>query len=381
MIRIFLLLLLMLVFPSAHAAWVTITGEANIVKGDVNAARQQAIKHALNMAVITNGGSINAQQTVTNGILNQNAELTNTAAYSSLEIVKEQHKNNRIEVTIRVDLLQNINEGCVSNALKAPLYLPRAIVFDRKQLRYGKMEEFPQALSQKLAAVLGRNSSKVYPKLDLTNSVPSQIFNNEHRGDSASWLNQQTNTLYLLLPEVEDMAMASSPSGISSLWDKQQRDFRLKMSLVHSISGETIWQKEYQFTTDWDFDANADAKPISDAFWQSSYGSAIGNLLNQVSLDLDDALGCRPTMAQVIAKQGQRVILNLGRKSGVRTGDKFNVVLQHNFPDRVGQTRTIAKATAVQVTIDQITDDTSTALLNAMDDGSGIQINDIALKN
>ncbi|QSX32748.1 flagellar assembly protein T N-terminal domain-containing protein [Shewanella avicenniae] len=381
MVRIISLLLLMLILPSAEAAWVTITGEANIVKGDVNAARQQAIKQALNMAVITNGGSISAQQTVTNGVLNQTAELTNNAAYTSLEIVKEQHKGNRIEVTIRVDLLTTLNESCLSNALKAPLYLPRAIVFDRQQLRYGKMEQFPQALSQKLAAILNQNSTKVYPKLDLSNSVPSHNFSNEHRGDSASWLNQQTNTLYILLAEVEDMALSESPSGVSAMWSKQQRDFRLKISLVHSISGEMIWQKEYQFTTDWDYDANASVKPISDAFWQSNYGGAIGNVLNQVSLDLDDTLGCRPAMAQVIAKQGQRVIFNLGRKSGVRTGDKFTIVLQHNFPDRVGQTRTIAKATAVQVTIDQITDDTSTALLAAIDDGTNIQINDIALKN
>lgn len=374
-------LLMLLAIPSAHAAWVTVTGDASIVDGNITAARQEAIKHALGMAVVTNGGSISAQQTVTNGVLDQTSALSNNANYNQLEVVREQQRGNRLEVTIRVDLANNPADSCLANALKAPLYLPRAMVFDRKQLRYGQMEAFPQALSRKIADVIHNNSNKVYPKLDLTNSVPSQIFNNEHRGDSASWLNQRTNTLYLLLPEVEDMAMSKAPSGFSAMWDKQKRDFRLKMSLVHSISGETIWQQDYQFNSEWDFDASASVQPDSDEFWQSTYGNAIVDVIKRAILDMDDALGCRPTMAQVIAKQGQRVILNLGRKSGVRTGDKFKVVLQHNFPDRVGQTRTVAKATEVQVTIDQITDDTSTAVLSAKDDGANIQINDIALKN
>lgn len=376
-----LILLLLLISPLANAAWVTVSGDASIVNGDISSARQQAIKHALNMAVVTNGGTISSSQTVTNGVLNETAAISNNSAYSRMEVIKEVQNGERLEVTIRVDLLHDISESCLANALKAPLYLPRAIVFDRKQLRYGKLEEFPQALSRKIASILQTNSTKVYPKLDLTNSVPSNIFNNAHRGDSASWLNQQTNTLYLLLPEVEDMSLPQPKAGPSFLWNNPQREFRLKMSLIHSISGETIWQKDYEMNAEWDFDRNDAAKPNSDIFWHSHYGNAIIDVIKQATLDMDDALGCRPAMAQVIAKQGQRVIFNLGRKSGVRTGDKFKVVLQHNFADRVGQTRTIAKATEVVVTIDQITDDTSTAVLSANDEANNIQINDIALKN
>ena len=100
----------------------------------------------------------------------------------------------------------------------------------------------------------------------------------------------------------------------------------------------------------------------------------------QATRDLDSTLNCRPLLGQVVSRQADRIILNLGRKHGIRVGDKFQVVLQQNLPDRLNEMRAVATKSRATVKIEQVSEESATAVLVDQNAAYNVQINDIALK-
>nr|WP_315903051.1 FlgT C-terminal domain-containing protein [Shewanella sp. KJ10-1] len=62
-------------------------------------------------------------------------------------------------------------------------------------------------------------------------------------------------------------------------------------------------------------------------------------------------------------------------------GDKFQVVLQKNIPDRLNAMRAVASKSRANIVIDQVSEDSATAIFNGIDGADNIQVNDIAIKN
>ena len=120
--------------------------------------------------------------------------------------------------------------------------------------------------------------------------------------------------------------------------------------------------------------------PNSQRFWSSSYGAAISQQLQQSIISLDNTLNCRPLLGQIIARQGDRIIINLGRKNGVKLGDKFQIVLQKNIPDRLNNMRALVTKNRAEIVIDQVSEDTATAMIENIDAADNIQVQDIAIK-
>lgn len=100
----------------------------------------------------------------------------------------------------------------------------------------------------------------------------------------------------------------------------------------------------------------------------------------QASEDIDKILNCRPLLGQIVAKQHDRIIINLGRRHGIKVGDEFQLVLQQNMPDRLDKMRAIAGQSRASISIDQVTEESATALLQGQNASLNIQINDLAIK-
>ncbi len=115
-------------------------------------------------------------------------------------------------------------------------------------------------------------------------------------------------------------------------------------------------------------------------FWQSAYGKSIDKVLVSAIADIDSTLSCRPILGQVVAKQHDRVILNLGRRHGIKVGDDFQLILQQNMPDRFDKMRAVAGKSKANIIIDQVTEKTATAVLIDKNASYNVQINDLAIK-
>ncbi|OUS52033.1 flagellar biosynthesis protein FlgT [Shewanella sp. SACH] len=377
-----ILSLALLSLPS-RAEWMEASGEATIINGNTAQAREEAINQAVSYATLSTGIQISSEQQTSNGNLTQNNFAINRNAQAiSIQLVSERIQGNKIYVSLRLDLNDDPTQQCPNGQLKAAILIPQAQIKDRTQLRYGQLSGFEEVISEKLGSVIEDYSSTGFSHTHAKELLDIKQDLVDIRGYRLpSWLSEITDSQYILQPQIMDISMEPVQATFLGFWDEAPlRQFQFKLSLYHGISGEEVWSKSYSTSAPWEFEEQAIIAPNTDRFWRSSYGKNITKLMQQATHDLDSTLNCRPLLGQVVSRQADRIILNLGRKHGIRVGDKFQVVLQQNLPDRLNEMRAVATKSRATVKIEQVSEESSTAVLLDQNAAYNVQINDIALK-
>ncbi|EDQ00726.1 flagellar assembly protein T N-terminal domain-containing protein [Shewanella benthica] len=382
-ITVIIWLFLIALPSSADAAWVVVKGQANIVDGNISKAREDAIEQALTYAALKNGANFTSSQRVRNGQLVQDSfSLTNQAQASRIELVNELIDDEKLTVMLRVDVMQSPGSQCDSQQLKAAILVPQFLIQDRAQLRYGNLGYFEKDLSQRLGDALEAQSLTSFVHIHANERLDVEQQLVDIRGYRLpSWLSEITDSQYVLLPEIIDISTDPAESQMLGLWHSDPiRQFRIRLSLYHGISGEQIWSDSYTTSSPWEFERQETVPSNHQRFWASAYGKSIDKVLANVVADIDSTLSCRPVLGQVVARQHDRVILNLGRRHGIRVGDKFQLILQQNINDRFDRMRVIAGKSRAEIKIDQVTEKTATAILVDKNASYNVQINDLAIK-
>ncbi|PKG58582.1 flagellar assembly protein FlgT [Shewanella sp. GutDb-MelDb] len=380
-IKVILACSLVLTAP-VQAKWTQATGQAKIVDNNLAKAREDAIEQAISYATLKTGAHFSSEQTVSNGqLVNDSFTLSRNVQSQQVEMVSELVEDGYITVNIRIDMIEPFEQACQASELKASILVPQASIKDRSQLRYGNLGLFEQNLSEQLAQVIEANSSSSFTHLHANERLDVDQTLVDVRGYRLpSWLGEITDSQYILLPEIIDISPEPSTRTFG-LWENDpMRVFQFKLSLFHAISGEKVWSKQYSKSAEWEFSLQQTVNSNSDQFWRSEYGAMISTVLLDASQDIDQALNCRPLLGQVIAKQANRIILNIGRRNGIRVGDTLQLVLQQNMPDRLDNMRAVAGKSKATITIDQVTEESATAVLKGLSASLNIQINDLAIK-
>ncbi|MCL1040851.1 flagellar assembly protein FlgT [Shewanella marisflavi] len=379
--RLHLILLLLASFHThVMAQWLEAEGEAKIINGNITKAREDAIAQALSYVTLRSGGQFTSVQRTQNGQLTQ-TELS-LSQQGQVELISEQIQGDKLTLKLRVDVMQNNDLPSCQPQLKAAILVPQAQIADRTQLRYGNLGNFEKALSEKLGTIIDREGKASFAHVHANERLDIEQSLIDIRGYRLpSWLSEITDSQYILLPEILDISTEPVESGLFGMWNNYpQRQFQLRLSLYHGISGEQIWSEYYDAPAPWEFERQATVPAQSNRFWASSYGKNIETLLSQAGEDIDKVLNCRPLLGQVVSRVDNRVIINLGRNHGVKVGDKFQLVLQQNLPDRLDNMRAVASESRAKITIEQVTQESATALLQGANGAINIQINDIAIK-
>ncbi|WP_144210010.1 flagellar assembly protein FlgT [Shewanella donghaensis] len=382
----FILLLFGLTNAPVMAEMVEVSGKANIVNGDLDKAREAAINQALNYASLKAGVNFSSEQTINQGNLTQDAfQIQRMGEANNIQLVSEIVTNKDITVLLRLDLQSKSNlqsQQCHSQELKAAIMIPQATINDRSQLRYGQLLTFPKALSEQLGKTLNSQSDYSYARIhaDETLDHTNELIN--FKGNRIpSWLGEITDSQYILQPEIVDISTApTSSSFLGFVTDDPMRQMSFRLSLYHGISGEKVWSKDYAAEAEWEFERSESVSPTTKRFWQSNYGQTLDQLIQLSTNDIDNLLNCRPLLGQIVAKQGNRIIINLGRRNNVKMGDSFQIVLQQNIPDRVNLMRAVATKNRATVTIEQVSEESATAVLQGIEASGNIQIQDIVIK-
>ncbi|MCU8040224.1 flagellar assembly protein FlgT [Shewanella baltica] len=378
-----IILSLALLSLPTRAEWIEASGEATIINGNTAQAREEAINQAVSYATLSTGIQISSEQQTSNGNLTQNNFAINRNAQAiSIQLVSERIQGNKIYVSLRLDLNDDPTQQCPNGQLKAAILIPQAQIKDRTQLRYGQLSGFEEVISEKLGSVIEDYSSTGFSHTHAKELLDIKQDLVDIRGYRLpSWLSEITDSQYILQPQIMDISIEPVQATFLGFWDEAPlRQFQFKLSLYHGISGEEVWSKSYSTSAPWEFEEQAIIAPNTDRFWRSSYGKNITKLMQQATHDLDSTLNCRPLLGQVVSRQADRIILNLGRKHGIRVGDKFQVVLQQNLPDRLNEMRAVATKSRATVKIEQVSEESSTAVLLDQNAAYNVQINDIALK-
>ncbi|MGL6123481.1 MAG: flagellar assembly protein FlgT [Shewanella sp.] len=378
-----LIILSLLLSLPTQAEWIEASGEAIIINGNTAQAREDAINQAVSYATLSSGIQISSEQQTSNGNLTQNNFAINRNAQAiSIQLLNERIQGNKIYVSLRLDLNDDPTQQCPNGQLKAAILIPQAQIKDRAQLRYGQLAGFEEVIAEVLGKTIEDYSSTSFSHIHATERLDFEQDLVDTRGYRLpSWLSEITDSQYILQPQIIDISVEPITPTFLGFWDEAPiRQFQFKLSLFHGISGEEVWSKSYSTSAPWEFKEQAIIAPNSNRFWQSSYGKNISQTILQATQDLDRTLNCRPLLGQVVSRQADRIILNLGRKHGIRVNDKFQVVLQQNLPDRLNEMRAVATKSRATVKIEQISEESSTAVLVDQNAVYNVQINDIAIK-
>jgi len=369
-----------------NAQWYEAQGHASTAKDSVEVARTKAMENALKKALLVAGASVSSIQQVVNGLLTQDQiSIRASGSVNSIELIEELHSNNMISVTVRADIFPQ-EKKCFSLDYKKSILITKSHIFERQQANLGKIYQIDSALIKQLQKKLTSQSSYSDGKLLLKSSTQFSRLNNSFEEEKIKKLTislaETTDSQYVVYSEINDLSLQDQRTNTLSVWQQATypRNFNFTFYLYNGLTGEKIWQGNYQDSAIWDFNKRRSVDVNTTAFWQSDYGTMIDSLLNNTVNDIDENVMCEPSEGKIVQVQGNEITINLGRHHGVKIGDEFTLLHSNSFVSQQGRTYAGYNISPHKVKVTQLTRQSATAksLDNELLDN--IQINDVAVR-
>ena len=125
-----------------------------------------------------------------------------------------------------------------------------------------------------------------------------------------------------------------------------RRNFTLRIYVLDIYHKAIVWEESYHSEADWDFALHHEIDMNSSIFWGSDYGRAILNTISSAVVDINDLITCQPIYAQVVRRIADRLVINLGRRHGVKMGDKFFLLKALQDPNNLSNSHVVISPVA-----------------------------------
>lgn len=384
----FLLIYLFILFLSntAYAQWFETLGQAYINNNDNKAARNKAIENALKKTLLIAGASVSSVQQVVNGLLTKDElNIRATGIVNSFEIVSENYTDDIVEVTIRADIFPQ-EKQCYAADYRKSLLLTRSHLLHREQANIGQIYPIDRQLTSHLAAQLKTDSRYLTPKINIKNSTEftrlHQSFDEDKIKQLSMSLARKSDSQFILYSEITDVSFENTHEKNWQFWreKRKNRHFNLNIYIYDGMNGERVFEKSYSSTTTWPFDDRKIVSPDNQTFWQSKYGIKINQLLKDISLDIDETLMCQPTQGKIVAIEGNKLYINLGKRHGVSVGDEFSLLANTHFTLANGTVYSGFNVSPYKVKVINSNRDNATLISSNDEQLGNIQINDLVVR-
>ena len=385
--RWIILLLCMIALP-LQAAWYKTTGSAAIVNNDEEYARQQAIQDALRQAMLKAGASVSSIQRLSNGALTRDDfQIRANSEVRQYQLLEEEIRDERIFVKLRAYIVAD-RSGCAGGLYAKDISLIRFNWKHKDDARYGQIYQLDRAVTRALFDRLGQQRQVFVTRSWLDNNLgvePGKI----QQGDSdfarqIQALAVQTDSQYLIFGSIVDASLQQPDQGIADnifpgAWFKTPlRRFTLQLYLYDGLTGQLLEQPFYQTQANWTFDKEAVVDPISQDFWQSSYGMEITSTLNRITEELKGRLQCERPTARIIRIDGLDYHINLGKTNGLKVGDRFRILHKADFTDVNGQEHALRNAAAGTMEVTKVYPENAVLRPLSQYAAGNIQVSDLA---
>ncbi|TXH62472.1 MAG: hypothetical protein E6Q86_06600 [Tolumonas sp.] len=383
-----IILLLCLISLPLQAAWYKTIGSAAIINNDEEYARQQAIQDALRQAILKAGASVSSIQKLSNGALTRDDfQIRANSEVRQYQLLDEEIRDARIFVRVRSYIVAD-RSGCSGGLYAKDISLIRFNWQHKDDARYGQIYQLDRAVTRALFDRLGQQRQVFVTRSWLDNNLgvePGKI----QQGDSdfaqqIQALAVQTDSQYLIFGSIVDASLQQPDQGIADnifpgAWFKTPlRRFTLQLYLYDGLTGQLLEQPFYQTQANWTFDKEAVVDPISQDFWQSSYGMEITSTLNRITEELKGRLQCERPTARIIRIDGLDYHINLGKTNGLKVGDRFRILHKADFTDVNGQEHALRNAAAGTMEVTKVYPENAVLRPLSQYAAGNIQVSDLA---
>ncbi|MDG1752869.1 MAG: flagellar assembly protein T N-terminal domain-containing protein [Thalassotalea sp.] len=381
---IFIIFTTLINMPTS-AQWYETQGHA-IINSTNKHAKTKAIENALKKALLVAGASVSSVQQVVNGLLTQDEiSIRASGEVNSFELIDETYSGNTVTVTIRADIFPNERQ-CFSADYRKSLLITKSHIKVREQANIGGIYQLDKVLVKKLAKKINTDGLYLDTKLILKSSSEFSRYNHslqvERLKNITMSLADISDSQFVLFSEIDDISFAGEENNSWQFWqeDIYDRYFNFSIYVYNGSNGELVFNKTYQSSAPWDFAKRSQVDVNSNAFWQSEYGNIINQTLNNAITDIDDTMMCQPTRGKIVKVSGNEVMINLGKRHGVKEGDEFSLLHTKNFTTDLGKTYAGFNVSPFKVKIIQVSEESATAITAKGEVLDNIQLQDLAVR-
>ncbi|MDO6444423.1 flagellar assembly protein T N-terminal domain-containing protein [Colwellia sp. 1_MG-2023] len=367
------------------AQWYETQGHA-IINSSNKQAKTQAIENALKKALLVAGASVSSVQQVVNGLLTQDEiSIRASGEVNSFELVDETYSGNVVTVTIRADIFPKERQ-CFSADYRKSLLITKSHIKIREQANIGGIYSLDTVLAKRLAKKINHDGLYLDTKLALNNSTEFSRYNDSLQAEKIKnitlSLADLSDSQYVLFSEIDDISFASVENNSWQFWQKDiyDRQFNLSVFIYNGSNGELVFRQSYKNSAPWNFSKRAQVDVNSATFWQGEYGNIIDQTLNTVITDIDDNMMCQPTRGKIVKVSGNEVMINLGKRQGVKEGDEFSLLHIKNFTTDFGKTYAGFNVSPFTVKVVQVSEESATAISSKGEVLDNIQLQDLAVR-
>jgi len=308
----------------SDAAWYEAKGQAVIVDGNKTAAKKNATEEALRQALLFAGASVSSVQHLTDGLLNdERLSMTASGEVHQLELTDEVWHSDYVTIAVRADITPNATVCTSADDLKS-ISTSHFRVANTSHLLDGDLRDFSSSLTHELTHLINSRNNN----LQIAHIEPYTLdIQNKDRPHHMRALSKKANTQYSLYGEIDDVSVVREPSASLAFWksDNATRYFSLSIEVYDAMNGGLLLQKHYDMNAEWAFDRFAKINTKSAKFWQSSFGTSLSKTLNNVVIDMQEALTCQPLTGHVISVNSDNVSISLGQDNNIQEGDTLTL--------------------------------------------------------
>jgi len=145
--------------------------------------------------------------------------------------------------------------------------------------------------------------------------------------ETARYLAGEYASQFILFGFIRDISLFEQVKDQLLIDDvKIRRNFTLQLYLYDGIRGSILLQQEYHGESDWLYGAHETVDTYNSLFWRGDYGRMVLNTINGAVTDINDALRCQQSLAQVISKGEHELVINMGNRHGLKVRDEFRLM-------------------------------------------------------
>lgn len=330
-----LICLCLCLLGQSHAAWFQASGQAVIINGDKNLARQQATQEAIKQALLFAGASVTSVQQLTNGLLKDDRlEVRSTGEVNAIELIDEIYHSDYITVSIRADIFPQ-KSRCSASDYKKTLVTAHMPFINSSQTKDGDIFALSAAVIDRLPNMV----SLTAPQITIKEIVPAR-YNWEATSvqDQVHELARKADAQYVLAITALDVSVDRPDRGLAFWRDSSpQRAFAIRIRVFNGMTAKLILDTTRATKADWPMDRFASTDVYSAAFWQSSYGKAITTSLESAISEVNELLICEEAVGRVLNVASNTLQINLGEEHRVKRGDSLILYQTRQLIDPFGQ--------------------------------------------
>ncbi|GAA6203439.1 flagellar assembly protein T N-terminal domain-containing protein [Thalassotalea sp. SU-HH00458] len=369
----------------SFAQWYETQGHA-IINSSKMQARTKAIENALKKALLVAGASVSSVQQVVNGLLMQDEiNIRASGEVNSFELIDELYSGNVVTVTIRADIFPKERQ-CFSADYRKSLLITKSHIKNREQANIGGIYSLDKVLVKRLAKKINADGLYLDTKLVLKNNTEFSRYNYSLQADKIKKLTMSLSDLsgsqYVLFSEINDISFANVENNSWQFWqeDIYDRHFNFSIYIYNGSNGELVFNQNYKNSAPWHYSIRDQVDVNSNTFWQGEYGNIINQTLNAVITDIDDNMMCQPTRGKIVKVSGNEVMINLGKRQGVKEGDEFSLLHTKNFTSDLGKVYAGFNISPFTVKIIQVSEESALAVSSKGEMLDNIQQDDLAVR-